>query len=47
MLRPNEVLVLAGQEAALPFEFPQTFTSVSYMLRQAYCTFLWDYEQVP
>lgn len=34
------------REAAEPFNFPDTITSVSYSLRKAYINFLWDYEQV-
>ena len=34
------------REAAESFKFPETITSVSFSLRKAYFTFLWDYEQV-
>ena len=34
------------QDAAESFQFPETITSVSYVLRKAYITFLWDYEQI-
>ena len=34
------------REAAESFNFPETITSVSFSLRKAYFTFLWDYEQV-
>ena len=34
------------REAAESFQFPETITSVSFSLRKAYFTFLWDYEQV-
>ena len=34
------------REAAESFNYPETITSVSFSLRKAYCTFLWDYEQV-
>ena len=34
------------REAAESFSFPETITSVSFSLRKAYFTFLWDYEQV-
>ena len=34
------------QDAAEPFHFPETITSVSYSLRKAYINHLWDYEQV-
>lgn len=34
------------RDAAESFNFPETITSVSYSLRKAYATFLWDFEQV-
>lgn len=34
------------RDAAESFNFPETITSVSFSLRKAYFTFLWDYEQV-
>lgn len=34
------------RDAAESFNFPETITSVSFSLRKAYITFLWDYEQV-
>ncbi|KAK9868039.1 hypothetical protein WJX84_009244 [Apatococcus fuscideae] len=34
------------RDAAEPFHFPETITSVSYSLRKAYINHLWDYEQV-
>ena len=34
------------RDAAESFNFPETITSVSFSLRKAYVTFLWDYEQV-
>lgn len=34
------------REAAEPFHYPPTITSVSFTLRKAYVMFLWDYEQV-
>ncbi|KAL3135973.1 hypothetical protein ABBQ32_007015 [Trebouxia sp. C0010 RCD-2024] len=34
------------REAAESFSFPETITSVSFSLRKAYFTFLWDYEQM-
>lgn len=34
------------QDAAESFQYPDTITAVSYVLRKAYLTFLWDYEQI-
>ncbi|KAK9803900.1 hypothetical protein WJX72_003210 [[Myrmecia] bisecta] len=34
------------RDAAESFHFPETITSVSYVLRKAYMNFLWDYEQI-
>lgn len=34
------------RDAAESFNFPETITSVSFSLRKAYITFLWDYEQM-
>eukprot|EP00884_Botryococcus_braunii_P015853 jgi/Botrbrau1/2951/Bobra.0026s0022.1 len=34
------------REVANPFDLPKTITSVSFTLRKAYVTFLWDLEQV-
>ena len=34
------------RDAAESFHFPETITSVSFSLRKAYLSFLWDYEQV-
>ncbi|GMH45672.1 hypothetical protein BSKO_13635 [Bryopsis sp. KO-2023] len=34
------------KEVSEPFNLPPTITSVSFVLRKAYITFLWDYEQI-
>lgn len=34
------------QDVGAAFNFPPTITSVSFSLRKAYVTHLWDYEQV-